>query len=66
MPLVPLWSELILNKVKLNNHPTNSNAPVENWFRIVKCTIFVGKLNIKSADFIRANMSKYSRASCGI
>ena len=36
MQLVHLWSGLILNFVKLDNHPTDSNAPVENWFRIVK------------------------------
>ena len=53
MPLAPLWSGLILNNVKLDNHPTDSNASVENWFRIVKYSIFDGKLNIKSADFIR-------------
>ena len=53
MPLVPLWSGLILNIIKPDNHPTDSNAPVENWFRIVKYSIFDGKLNIKAADFIR-------------
>ena len=46
-------SGLILNNVKLDNLPTDSNASVENWFRLVKYNIFDGKLNIKSADFIR-------------
>ena len=53
MPLVHLWSGLILNIVKLDNHPTDSNAPVENWFRIVKYSVFDGKIDIKDADFIR-------------
>ena len=48
MPLVPLWSGLILNIVKLYNHPTDNNAPVENWFRIVKYSVFDGKFNIKA------------------
>ena len=53
MSLVPLWSGLILNNVKLDDHPTDSNAPVENWFKIVKYSVFDGKLNIKAADVIR-------------
>ena len=41
MPLIPLWSGLILNNVKLDNLPTDSNASVENWFSIVKYSILM-------------------------
>ena len=53
MPLVPLWSEIILSTVNSKGSPTDSNAIAENWFRIVKHSIFTSETNIKAADFIR-------------
>ena len=53
MPLVPLWSGIILSTVNSKGSPTDSNAIAENWFRIVKHSIFTPETNIKAADFIR-------------
>ena len=53
VPLVPLWSEIILSTVNSKGSPTDSNAIAENWFRIVKQNIFTSETNIKAADFIR-------------
>ena len=39
MPLVPLWSGIILSIVNSKGSPTDSNAIAENWFRIVKHNI---------------------------
>ena len=36
IPLLPLWSGIILCTVSSSENATDSNAIVENWFRIVK------------------------------
>ena len=38
---------------KTGNVTTDSNASVENWFRIVKHNIFDTDSRLKAADFIR-------------
>ena len=53
MPLLPLWSGIILSKVKVNAVSTESNAQVENWFKIVKHSIFQSQINIRVGDFVR-------------
>ena len=53
MPLLPLWSGIILSTVNSEASSTDSNAIAENWFRIVKHSIFNSETNIKAADFIR-------------
>ena len=56
MLLLPLWSGIILSRVntKENSTTTDSNASVENWFRIVKHSILNSECRIKAADFIRS------------
>ena len=44
MPLLPLWSGIILSKVSINCISTDSNAEVENWFKIVKHCIFKSQI----------------------
>ena len=41
MPLLPLWSGIILSRVnaKENSTTTDSDASVKNWFRIVRQSI---------------------------
>eukprot|EP00800_Vazella_pourtalesii_P014675 TRINITY_DN3778_c0_g1_i6.p1 TRINITY_DN3778_c0_g1~~TRINITY_DN3778_c0_g1_i6.p1 ORF type:complete len:241 (-),score=17.20 TRINITY_DN3778_c0_g1_i6:49-771(-) len=53
MPLLPLWSGIILRTVNSDGNVTDSNAIVENWFRIVKHSIFNSETGIQAADFIR-------------
>ena len=53
MPLLPLWSGIILSKVKVNAVSTDSNAQVETWFKIVKHSIFQSQINIRVGDFVR-------------
>ena len=53
MPLLPLWSGIILSKVNINGISTDSNAEVENWFKIVKHCIFKLQNNMRVGDFIR-------------
>ena len=50
MPLLPLWSGIILSRVntKENSTTTDSNASVENWFRIVKHSILNSESRIKA------------------
>ena len=50
-PLLPFWTGIILSKI--NDSTTDSNAIIENWFRIVKYSIFKSETNIKAGDFIR-------------
>ena len=56
MPLLPLWSGIILSGVntKENSTTIDSNASVENWFRIVKHSILNSESRMKAADFIRS------------
>ena len=56
MPLVLLWSGIILSTVNSKGSPTDSNAIAENWFRIVEHNINTSKTNIKAADFIRKSV----------
>ena len=51
MPLIPLWSGIILSS---DGPSTDSNAIVENWFKIVKYSIFNSETGIRAADFIRS------------
>ena len=53
MPLLPLWSGIILCTVNSSENATDSNAIVENWFRIVKHSILNSETGIRAADFIR-------------
>ena len=53
LPLLPLWSGIILSRVKVNGISTDSNAEVENWFKIVKYSIFKSQINIRVGDFVR-------------
>ena len=53
MPLLSLWSGIILNKVYGSRVSTDSNAQVENWFKIVKYSISKSKVNIRVGDFVR-------------
>ena len=50
-PLLPFWTGIILSKI--NDSTTDSNAIIENCFRIVKYSIFKSETNIKAGDFIR-------------
>ena len=50
-PLLPFWTGIIL--CQINDATTDSNAMIENWFRIVKYSIFKSETNIKAGDFIR-------------
>ena len=52
MPLLPLWSGIILCTVNSSENETDSNAIVENWFRIVKHSILNSETGIRAADFI--------------
>ena len=52
LPLLPLWSGVILNPAI--NLSTDSNASVENWFRIVKHSIYNSETGMRAADFIRS------------
>ena len=54
MPLLPLWNGIILCTVNTGNVTTDSNASVENWFRIVKHNIFDTDSRLKAADCIRS------------
>ena len=51
--MLPLWSGIILCTVSSSKNATDSNAIVENWFRIVKHSILNSEKGIPSADFIR-------------
>ena len=53
MPLLPLWSGIILCTVSSSENATDSNAIVENWLRIVKHSILNSETGIRAADFIR-------------
>ena len=54
MPLLPLWSGIILSTVNPASYVcTDSNASVENWFRIVKHSIYNSDDRLRAADFIR-------------
>ena len=53
MPLLPLWSGIILRTINSDGNVPDSNAIVENWFRIVKHSIFNSETGIQAADFIR-------------
>ena len=53
MPLLPLWSGIILNKVYGSRVSTDSNAQVENWFEIVKHSIFKSKVINRVGDIVR-------------
>ena len=53
MPLLPLWSGIILSKVNIDGISTDGNAEVENWFKIVKHCIFKSQNNMRVGDFIR-------------
>ena len=53
MPLLPLWSGIILSKVNIDGISTDSNAEVENWFKIVKHCIFKSQNNMRVGGFIR-------------
>ena len=54
MLLLPLWSGIILCTVNTGNVTTDSNASVENWFRIVKHNIFDTDSRLNAADCIRS------------
>ena len=51
MPIIPLWTGVILSKSC--DESTASNASAENWFRIVKHPILETKVNVRAGDFIR-------------
>ena len=53
MPLLPLWSGIILCTNNSSDNATDSNAIVENWFRIVKHSILNSETGIRAGDFIR-------------
>ena len=53
MPLLSLWSGIMLCTVNLSENATDSYAIVENWFRIVKHSILNSENGIRAADFIR-------------
>ena len=53
MQILPIWFGVILSQSSEENKFTVSNAIAENWFRIVKRTIFETKVNTKAGDFIR-------------
>ena len=55
MPLLPLWSGIVLNRVNTKDDTTTGcNANVENWFRIVKHSILNSESSIKAAEFTRS------------
>ena len=51
MPIIPLWTGVILSKSC--DESKASNASAENWFRIVKGSILETKVNVRASDFIR-------------
>ena len=53
MPILPLWTGVILSRSCDKNMSKASNAAAENWFRIVKHPIFETKVNVRAGDFIR-------------
>ena len=53
MPLLPLWSGIILCTINSSDNATDSNAIFENWFRIVKHSILNSETGIQAGDFIR-------------
>ena len=52
-PIIPFWTGIILSTVRVSEKTTDSNAIVENWFKIVKHSIFKSETNIRPGDFIR-------------
>ena len=52
MPLLNLWSGILLNIMNTEGNSTDSNAIVENWLIIMEHIIF-NSTGIKAADFIR-------------
>ena len=52
-PLLPLWSGIILSSINSEEISTDSNAIVENWFRIVKHSIFNSETLMQAGDSIR-------------
>ena len=51
MPILPLWTGVILSKSCDESKASNPSA--ENWFRIVKHPILETKVNVRAGDFIR-------------
>ena len=52
-PILTFWTGIILSTVRVSEKTTDSNAVVENWFKIVKHSIFKSETNIRPGDFIR-------------
>ena len=53
LPILPFWTGIIISKIRQDRIHTDSNAIVENWFKIVKYDIFKSEINIRPGDFIR-------------
>lgn len=56
MPFLPLWTQIISQKVGIIGRPTN--AFIESWFRIVKECELEGKTNRKCGRFISVMRQK--------
>ena len=52
MPLLPLWSGIILCTVNSSENATDSNAINENWFRIVKHNLLNSETEYELLIFI--------------
>lgn len=50
LPYFPLWSAVALQRLGLRR---DSNATVENWFKIIECLIFKGKMKQPIPRFIQ-------------
>ena len=57
MPLLPLWTRIILSRTGKEVETKASKAIAENWLRIVKNSIFASNLHIRAGDFIRTMYS---------
>ena len=53
MPLLPLWSGIILSTVKNNCSVTDSGAIAENWFRIVNHSILNSDTGVQASISLR-------------
>ena len=53
MPILPLWTGVILSRSCDENICKTSNATAERWLNIVKHPILETKVNVRVSDFIR-------------
>ena len=57
LPILPLWTGIILSRTGDEEETKASNAVAKNWFRIVKHPIFESNIHIRPGNFIRTMYS---------